>query len=45
MIGFSFRRYDKGEQMYEHEFLKLTVTDARELVTALQYVIEAAERG
>ena len=44
-IGVAFRRYDQGEQMYEHEFLKLTVTDARELVTALQYVNEAAERG
>ena len=39
------RQYEGGEQKYDDDFLRLTVTDARELVTALNYLIETAERG
>jgi hypothetical protein len=41
----AFRRYEDREQIPDDEYLRLTVTDARELVTALQYLIETAERG
>ena len=44
-INVAFRRYEGREQIFDHDFVKLTVTDARELVTALQYLIETAERG
>jgi hypothetical protein len=39
------RRYEGREQVYEDEFLRLSVTDARELVAALEFLIATAERG
>ena len=45
MVSVAFRQYEGGEQKYEDEFLRLTVADARELVTALNYLIEMADRG
>ena len=45
VVNVAFRQYEGGEQQYEDEFLRLTVTDARELVTALNYLIETADRG
>ena len=38
----AFRQYEGGEQKYEDGFLRLTVTDARELVTALEFLIATA---
>jgi len=45
VINVAMRRHDGREQNYADEFLRLTITDARELVVALNYLIEAAERG
>ena len=45
VINVAMRRYEKGEQKYEDEFLRLAITDARELVTALNYLIETADRA
>ncbi len=46
VINVAMRQYDEaGEQNYEDDFLRLTVDDARELVTALNYLIETADRG
>ena len=39
------RQFDGGEQQYENQFLRLTITDARELVAALEFLIATAERG
>ena len=44
-VDVAFRRFDGRDQLFDDEFLKLTLTDARELVVALNYLIEAAERG
>ena len=45
VIRVAMRQYEEGEQKYEDELLRLTVADARELVTALNYLIEMADRG
>ena len=44
-VDVAFRRYDGGDQLFDDEFLKLTITDARELAVALNYLIELADRG
>jgi len=45
VVNVAFRQYEEGEQRYEDGFLRLTLADARELVTALNYLIEMADRG
>ena len=40
----AFRQYGGGAQKYEEEFLRLTVADARDLVTALDFLIATASR-
>ncbi len=46
VIKVAFRQYDEaGEQNYKDDFLRLTVTDARELVAALEFLIATADRG
>ena len=45
VINVGMRRHDGRDQNYEDEFLRLSITDARELVLALNYLVEPAERG
>ncbi len=44
-VDVAFRRYVGRDQLFDDEFLKLTITDARELVVALSYLIKLAERS
>jgi hypothetical protein len=36
----AFRGYDGRDQLFDDEFLRLTIIDARELVVALNHLIE-----
>ena len=42
-IRVALRYWDGRKPMYDDERLRLTITDARELVTALTYLIETAK--
>lgn len=44
-VDVGFRRFDGRDQLFDDEFLRLTITDARELAVALNYLVEIAERG
>lgn len=45
IINTAFRRYEGRKQVFDGDFPRLTIEDAREYVVALTYLIETAERG